>query len=45
MNHTIHGYVQHSSELISRNGNCGLDALSEERMEAKNKDELFAGEI
>ena len=38
MNHTIRGSVQHSAELIRINGNCGLGALSEEGLEATNKD-------
>ena len=38
MDHTMHGSVQHSAELISINGNCGLGALSESGLEATNKD-------
>ena len=38
LNHTLHGCLQHSAELISRNDGYGLGALSEEGLEANNKD-------
>ncbi len=38
LNHTLHGALQHSSELIGRNDGYGLGAFSEEGLEANNKD-------
>ena len=38
LNYTMHGTVQHSAELIRDNGNQGLGDLSEEALEANNKD-------
>ena len=38
MNHTLHGTLQHSAELISLNDGYGLGSLSEECLEANNKD-------
>ena len=38
MNHTLHGTVQHSAEIIELNDSFGLGALSEEGLEANNKD-------
>ena len=38
INHTLHGSVQHSVELIKLNGNTALGAYSEEAIEATNKD-------
>ena len=37
-NYTLHGSIQHSSELIQDNGGFGLGDLSEEPLEANNKD-------
>ena len=37
INYTLHGVLHHSSELIGLNDNCGLGALSEEGLEAANK--------
>ena len=38
INHTLHGTLQHSAELISVNDGYGLGNLSEECLEANNKD-------
>lgn len=38
INHTLHGLIHHSCELIELNGCCGLGALSEECLKAANKD-------
>ena len=38
MNHTLHGTLHHSVELISLNDGYGLGSLSEECLEANNKD-------
>ena len=38
LNHTLHGAIQHSVELISLNDGTGLGAYSEEGLEANNKD-------
>ena len=38
INHTLHGTLQHSAELISINDGYGLGNLSEECLEANNKD-------
>ena len=37
INYTLHGILHHSNELIQRNGNHGLGAISEEALEANNK--------
>ena len=34
----MHGTIQHSAELIGLNGHYGLGSLSEEGLEATNKD-------
>ena len=39
--HTLHGVLQHSSELIALNDGFGLGDLSEEGLEAGNKDIRF----
>ena len=41
INHTMHGSIQHSAELIGMNGHYGLGSLSEEGLEATNKDVKF----
>lgn len=38
LNHTLHGTVHHSTELMILNGGYGLGALSEEGLESNNKD-------
>ena len=38
INHTMHGSIQHSAELIGMNCDYGLGSLSEEGLEATNKD-------
>ena len=38
LNHTLHGLIQHSCELIAINGGYGLGELSEEGLESNNKD-------
>ena len=38
INHTLHGPLHHGVELISRNDGYGLGSLSEECLEANNKD-------
>lgn len=38
LNHTLHGTLHHSVELISLNDGYGLGALSEECLESNNKD-------
>lgn len=38
LNFTLHGAIQHSAQLIRENDNCGLGELSEEPLEANNKD-------
>ena len=38
MNHTLHGAIQHSAELIEMNGGESLGWYSEEGLEANNKD-------
>jgi len=38
MNHTLHGVLHHSSMLIRENQGYGLGSLSEEGLEANNKD-------
>ena len=38
LNHTLHGAVHHSTELMILNGGYGLGSLSEEGLEANNKD-------
>ena len=38
LNHTLHGSLQHSAELISKSDGIGLGAMSEEGLEANNKD-------
>lgn len=38
LNHTLHGTVQHSAELIEMNGGESLGWYSEEGLEANNKD-------
>ena len=38
LNHTLHGAIQHSGTIIELNGGFGLGALSEEGLEANNKD-------
>ena len=38
INHTLHGTLHHSVELISLNDGYGLGNLSEECLEANNKD-------
>ena len=38
INHTLHGALQHSGELIQMNNNQGLGGYSEEGLEANNKD-------
>ena len=38
LNHTLHGTIQHSTELIQLNSGYGLGAYSEEGLEANNKD-------
>ena len=47
INHTLHGSVQHSVELIKLNGNTALGAYSEEAIEATNKDvrNFFEGSL
>ena len=37
VNHTLHGALQHSSELIEMNDDRGLGGYSEEGLEANNK--------
>ena len=38
MNHTLHGTLHHSTELMSLNDGHGLGSLSEECLESNNKD-------
>ena len=38
LNHTLHGAIQHSAELIEMNGGESLGGYSEEGLEANNKD-------
>ena len=38
LNHTLHGTMHHSTELISLNDGYGLGSLSEECLESNNKD-------
>ena len=38
LNHTLHGTIQHSAELIKMNGGESLGCYSEEGLEANNKD-------
>ena len=38
LNHTLHGTIQHSVELMAMNDDYGLGSLSEECLEANNKD-------
>ena len=38
LNHTLHGTLQHSAELITLNDGYGLGVLSEECLESNNKD-------
>lgn len=38
LNHTLHGTIHHSAELIELNGGYGLGSLSEECLESNNKD-------
>lgn len=38
LNHTLHGSIQHSAELMEMNGSRGLGGYSEEGLEANNKD-------
>ena len=38
LNHTLHGTIQHSTELIEMNGGESLGGYSEEGLEASNKD-------
>ena len=38
LNHTLHGTIQHSTELMEMNEPHGLGAYSEEGLEANNKD-------
>lgn len=38
INHTLHGALHHSAELVALNGDRGLGELSEEPLEANNKD-------
>lgn len=38
LNHTLHGSIQHSSELIAKNNGYGIGAFSEECLESNNKD-------
>ena len=38
LNHTLHGTIQHSTELIKLNSGYGLGTYSEEGLEANNKD-------
>ena len=38
LNHTLHGAVHHSSELMMANDGYGLGSLSEEGLESNNKD-------
>ena len=38
INHTLHGSIQHSCELIQMNGDRSLGGYSEEGLEANNKD-------
>ena len=38
LNHTLHGAIQHSGELIETNGGESLGWYSEEGLEANNKD-------
>ena len=38
INHTLHGTLQHSAELITLNDGYGLGSLSEECLESNNKD-------
>ena len=38
INYTLHGVLHHSLELIARNDGVALGALSEEGVEANNKD-------
>ena len=38
INHTLHGTLHHSPELISLHDGYGLGSLSEECLEANNKD-------
>ena len=38
LNHTLHGAIQHSCELIDMNGGRSLGGYSEEGLEANNKD-------
>ena len=38
LNHTLHGTIQHSVELMATNDGCGLGNLSEECLESNNKD-------
>ena len=38
LNHTLHGTIQHSGELIETNGGESLGWYSEEGLEANNKD-------
>ena len=38
LNHTLHGAIQHSVELIQLNDDEGLGPYSEEGLEANNKD-------
>ena len=37
VNHTLHGLIYHSGELIAHNDGYALGALSEEGLEATNK--------
>ena len=37
INHTLHGLIHHSGELIARNDSYALGSLSEEGLEATNK--------
>ena len=38
INHTLHGSLHHSVELVTLNESSGLGNLSEEGLEANNKD-------
>ena len=38
LNHTLHGSLHHSADLITLNDGYGLGNLSEEGLEANNKD-------